>query len=84
MFAKPQRVIFIDDMVIEIHEAQKSPIMVALRNEDGKICCKTEKKIRSGNESFKWEGLNDLPYGIYTLECCQGDEVIQTRMVKRI
>ena len=44
MFAKPQRVTFIDDMVIDVQEAQKSPIMVTLRNEDGKICCKTEKK----------------------------------------
>jgi hypothetical protein len=84
MFAKPQRVTFIDDMVIEVHEAQKSPIMVTLRNEDGTICCKIEKKIRSGNESIKWEGLNDLPYGIYTLQCSQGDDVIETRMVKRI
>jgi hypothetical protein len=84
MFAKPQRVTFIDDMVIEIQEAQKSPILVTLRNEDGKICCKTEKKIRSGNESIRWEGLNDLPYGIYTLQCSQGDDVIETRMVKRI
>jgi hypothetical protein len=84
MFAKPQRVTFIDDMVIEVHEAQQSPIMVILRNEDGKICCKTEKKIRSGNESIRWEGLNDLPYGIYTLQCSQGDDVIETRMVKRI
>ncbi len=84
MFAKPQRVTFIDDMVIDVQEAQKSPIMVTLRNEDGKICCKTEKKIRSGNESIRWEGLNDLPYGIYTLQCSQGDDVIETRMVKRI
>ena len=84
MFAKPQRVTFIDDMVIEVHEAQKSPIMVTLRNEDGKICCKTEKKIRSENESIRWEGLNDLPYGIYTLQCSQGDEVVETKMVKRI
>ena len=84
MFAKPQRVTFIDDMVIEIQEAEKLPILVTLRNEDGKICCKTEKKIRSKNESFRWDGLNDLPYGVYILECCQGDEVIETRMVKRI
>jgi hypothetical protein len=84
MFAKPQRATFIDDMVIEVHEAQQSPIMVTLRNEDGKICCKTEKKIRSGNTSIRWEGLNDLPYGIYTLQCSQGDDVIETRMVKRI
>lgn len=84
MFAKPQRATFIDDMVIEVQEAQKSPIVVTLRNEDGKICCKTEKKIRSGNESIRWEGLNDLPYGIYTLQCSQGDDVIEMRMVKRI
>ena len=84
MFAKPHHSTFIDDMVIDIHEAQKLPIMVSLRNEDGKICCKMEKKIRSENESIRWDGLNDLPYGVYTLECAQGDEIVEMRMIKRV
>ena len=84
MFAKTHRVTFIDDMVIDIQEARQLPIMVTLRNEDGKICCKMEKKIRSESESIRWDGLNDLPYGVYTLACCQGDEVVELRMVKRV
>ena len=84
MLAKPRTSTFIDNLVIEVQEALMIPINVSLRNEDGKICCKTEKKISTGNEHIKWEGLNDLPYGVYTLECSQGEDVIETKMVKRI
>lgn len=84
MLAKPRTSTFIDNIVIEIQEALIIPLRVSLRNEDGKICCKTEKKINSRNEQIKWEKLNDLPYGVYTLECSQGEVIIETKMVKRI
>jgi hypothetical protein len=84
MFAKPRTSTFIDNLTIEVEEALFAPVQVVLRSEDGKICCKTEKSILPGMRSIYWGGLNDLPYGVYTLECSQGDDVIEVRMVKRV
>jgi hypothetical protein len=84
MFAKPRATSFIDNLIIEVREAFAMPLLFSLRNEDGKICCKTEKKITHDSEFFNWEGLNDLPYGVYTLECTQGSEKVETKIVKRI
>jgi hypothetical protein len=84
MLAKPKAPVFIDNLTVEVENARYPEIQVLLRSEDGKICCKTEKKIAQSKDSFCWEGLNDLPYGVYTLECTQGDDTIAVRMVKRI
>ena len=84
MIAKPRAASFIDNLIIEVREAFAMPLLFLLRNEDGKICCKTEKRITNDSESVNWEGLNDLPYGIYTLECSQGNEKVETKIVKRI
>ncbi len=84
MFVKSRTATFIDNVILEVEEALSTPIKVALRNEDGKICCVTEKKIITGNKYIHWDGLNDLPYGVYTLECSQGEEVIAVRMIKRV
>lgn len=84
MLAKSRTSTFINDLIIEVKEALQLPVTVALRNEDGKICCKAEKKICALSQTFISEGLNDLPYGVYMLECSQGDEVVSMRMVKRV
>jgi hypothetical protein len=84
MLAKSRYSTFINDLIIEVKEALVQPISVALRNEDGKICCKAEKKICALSQTFKWEGLNDLPYGVYMLECSQGNEMFSMRIVKRV
>lgn len=84
MLAKPKTPVFIDNLTIEVEEANHHPFYVSLKSEDGKICCKTEKNIHSGKSSVSWEGLNDLPYGIYTLQCMQGEDVVEVRMVKRV
>lgn len=84
MLAKPKTPVFIDNLTVEVEDARYPEIQVLLRSEDGKICCKTEKKINQSKDSFCWEGLSDLPYGVYTLECSQGDDTIAVRMVKRI
>ena len=45
MLAKSRYSTFINDLIIEVKEAMMQPISVALRDEDGKICCKAEKKF---------------------------------------
>ncbi len=84
MLAKPKASTFIDNLTIDVEDANHYPLYVSLKSEDGKICCKTEKNIVSGKSSVSWEGLNDLPYGVYTLQCAQGDDVVEVRMVKRV
>jgi hypothetical protein len=84
MLATARSITFLNDLTVEVQEVQQSSISVALRNEDGKICCKAEKNICALTKTFKWEGLNDLPYGVYTLECSQGENFVELRMVKRI
>ena len=84
MLAKTKSFSFIDKLTLELEETAQGLLQVVLKSEDGKICCKTEKNIDSGKSSVHWEGLNDLPYGIYTLQCSQGGEIVEMRMVKRI
>lgn len=83
MFVKSKTATFIDNVIIEVEEAIHESIRVALRSEDGTICKKAEKNIKE-KKYVHWEGLNDLPYGVYTLECSQGDEVVEVRMIKRV
>lgn len=84
MLATTKASVFIDNLTIEVEEANHDQVQVLLRSEDGKICCKTEKKISASKGSICWEGLNDLPYGVYTLECSQGNEMVALRMIKRV
>lgn len=84
MLAKTKSFSFIDKLTIELEETEQGPLHVVLKSEDGKICCKTEKKISNGKHSINWEGLDHLPYGVYTLECSQGEEMVRVKTVKRI
>ena len=84
MLAKTKSFSFIDKLTIELEETEQGPLHVVLKSEDGKICCKTEKKISNGNHSINWEGLDHLPYGVYTLECTQGEDMVRVKTVKRI
>jgi hypothetical protein len=84
MLVKTKTFSFIDKLTIELEETAQGPLHVVLKSEDGKICCKTEKKISNGNSLFDWEGLDHLPYGVYTVECSQGKDTVQVKTVKRI
>jgi hypothetical protein len=84
MLAKPRSSTFIDNLTIEVADIVQAPVQVVLRSEDGKICCKTEKRVHPHTRLLCWEGLNDLPYGVYTLQCSQGEESVELRMVKRV
>ncbi|MEY3246176.1 MAG: hypothetical protein RL253_1346, partial [Bacteroidota bacterium] len=49
MLVKTKSFSFIDKLTIELEETTQGPLHVVLKSEDGKICCKTEKKISNGN-----------------------------------
>lgn len=84
MLAKSKSPVFIDNLVIEVEEVMSAPLQVVLRGEDGKICGKMEKRISPHTKSICWDGLSELPYGRYTLECTQGTEVVELKLVKRV
>jgi hypothetical protein len=48
------------------------------------VCSVLEKKISKDEENVTWTGLNDLPYGKYTLELSQGEDEMKMNLVKRI
>jgi hypothetical protein len=43
-----------------------------------------EAEIPQGQKNYRWQGLNDLPYGVYVLEVKTGDNETRVRMIKRV
>lgn len=84
MFAKSKTHSFIDNLTIEVDDVASSQINVVMISEDGEICCKTQKSISKSQGSFSIDGLSELPYGVYTLQCTQGDEMVECKAIKRV
>lgn len=84
MFAKIRSNTFIDALTLEIMTPVKSSLKAILRDERGYECSRLETNILQGDKTVTWKGLNDLPYGVYTLELSQGDDEMKMRLVKRI
>jgi hypothetical protein len=84
MFAKLKSPVFIDSVVFEFTQPDNESIRAVLKNEQGFVCSSLEATVPAGLTRYKWNGLNDLPYGVYTLEFSQGEEEHRVRMVKRI
>ncbi len=84
MFAKIRSSVFIDSVVFEISDQPTHPLRAILKDDKGSVCSKLEATIPKGSKSYRWNGLNDLPYGVYMLELSQGDEELSLRMVKRV
>lgn len=84
MFARIKSQVFIDSVVFEISDPASNPLRAVLKDEKGSVCGSLEATVPDGHKSYKWIGLNDLPYGVYTLEMMQGEEEHRQRMVKRI
>lgn len=84
MFAKIKPSIFIDALQVELSALTGSFLRGVLKDDNGSICSTLEKNVVKENEHFTWTGLNDLPYGKYTLELSQGDDEMKMNLVKRI
>ena len=84
MFVKLKSPVFIDSVVFEFTQPASDYIRAVLKDEKGSICSSLDTTVPFGLTNYKWNGLNDLPYGVYTLEFSQGDEEHRVRMVKRI
>ena len=85
MIAKVKSSNFIDTLKVELLSYTAKCLKAVLRDEKGSVCSELETMPVTDQPEITWKGLNDLPYGVYTLELSQGeDEVQQLRLVKRI
>ena len=84
MFAKVRPSIFIDTLRFELSGPKGNCFRGVLRDDTGSVCSTMEKDIYTDREEFSWTGLNDLPYGRYTLELSQGGDEMKMNLVKRV
>lgn len=83
MIAKVKSATFIDTLQFEL-QAPSNTLKAVLRDEMGSVCSQFETIFVQENPEITWKGLNDLPYGVYTLELSQGEDKIILRLVKRV
>ena len=84
MFLKIKSPTFIDRLSLEINQTQKSLLKAVLKDDSGAICSIMQKELDFGQQFLNWEGLDELPYGVYSLEVSQGADEMKMRLVKRI
>ena len=89
MFAKIKPSIFIDALQLELTAMTGNLLKGVLKDDKGSVCSVLEKNISKEKENLTWTGLNDLPYGKYTIELSQGEDAsdsyqVKMNLVKRI
>lgn len=75
---------FIDALKLQLFASKGNFLRGILKDDKGSICSTLEKTIDADAEEFTWTGLNDLPYGKYTLELSKGEDEMKMNLVKRI
>ena len=84
MFAKVKSSVFIDALQLQLTTPKGSCLRGILKDDKGSICRTIERDIATNPEEVTWTGLNDLPYGRYTLELSQGSDEMKMNLVKRV
>jgi hypothetical protein len=84
MFAKVKSPVFIDAFRLELSCPKGNCIRGILRDDKGSICSTMHRDMADEQEELIWCGLNDLPYGRYTLELSRGEDEMKVNMVKRV
>ena len=84
MFAKVKSTVFIDSLKLEMLAQEKTSLKAILRDDKGFVCSTLEASMPVRNNELVWKGLNNLPYGVYTLEIIQGDDEMKMRLVNRV
>ena len=84
MFVKVKSTVFIDRLTFEVSQPQKGMLKAVLKDDKGSICSALETEIKRGQLVLNWNGLNDLPYGVYTLQVLKGTDEMTMRLVKRV
>jgi hypothetical protein len=85
MFAKVKSTVFIDSLKLELTTPPiDASFKAILRDDKGCVCSTLETSTPVRNNELIWRGLNNLPYGVYTLELTQGEDEMKMKLVKRI
>lgn len=84
MFAKVKSSVFIDALQLHLTTPKGSCLRGILKDDKGSVCRTIERDIATNPEEVTWTGLNDLPYGRYTLELSQGSDEMKMNLVKRV
>jgi hypothetical protein len=84
MFAKVKSPNFIDSLKFEVSAPAPAFLKAVLKDEKGSVCSTFETNVAKIENELTWRNLNDLPYGIYTLELSHGKDEIKVRLVKRV
>lgn len=84
MFAKVKSSNFIDALQLQLTTPKGKCLRGVLKDDSGSICSTIERDIATDKEELTWSGLNDLPYGKYTLELSQGEDEMKMNLVKRV
>jgi len=75
---------FIDRLTFQLDHPHKSFFKAVLKDDNGSVCSALETETENDQLEFNWIGLNDLPYGVYTLEISSGADEMKMRIVKRV
>ena len=84
MFLKIKSSVFIDRLTFQVDQAQKCLLKAVLKDDTGIVCSAMETEVEKDQQELYWGGLNDLPYGVYTLETSIGKDEMKMRLVKRV
>jgi len=84
MVAKIKSSVFIDALKFKLNAPTGSFVRGELKDDAGIVCRTIEKDAFAGDEEITWNGLNDLPYGKYTLVLTEGEDEVRVNLVKRV
>ena len=84
MLPRVKTAVFIDFLNLEVDELSYSSVSAVLKDEDDKVMLNLNLNVPKGEKQIRWNGLNNLPYGIYSLELSNGEEISKIRLVKRV
>jgi hypothetical protein len=84
MFLKVKSPVFIDRLTFQVDYPVKCLLKAVLKDDTGIVCGAMETEVEKDQQELNWSGLNDLPYGVYTLEISRGKDEMKMRLVKRV
>jgi len=84
MFVTLKSPVFIDRLTFHVDHPQKCLLKAVLKDDTGFVCSAMETECGNDQQELNWNGLNDLPYGVYTLEISRGMDEMKMRLVKRV
>jgi hypothetical protein len=84
MLVKMKSPLFIDRLTFEVDQPRQCLLKAVLKDDQGSICGALETEAGDDQQIFNWIGLNDLPYGVYTMEVSRGTDEMKLKLVKRV